>query len=56
MDIKYIIPLFTPSAVDCPSSVSKTARHMAHCAFAIMNDTKNKKQKTNIDLILCIIR
>ena len=56
MDIKYIMPLLTPCAVDCPSSLSKTARHIAHCEFAIIDATKNRKQKTNIVLILCIIR
>ena len=56
MDIKYIIPLLTPSAVDCPSSFSKTARHMAHCAFECRNKAKIKKQKTNLDFKLYIIR
>jgi len=29
------MPLLTPFAVDCPTSLSKTALHIAHCAFTL---------------------
>jgi len=32
------MPLFTLFAVSCPTSLSKTALHIAHCAFIIAND------------------
>jgi len=56
MDIKYIIPLLTPSAVDCPSSLSKTARHMAHWAFVSSMEKNINTQRITLGFILCIIR
>jgi len=32
------MPLFTPCAVDWPTSLSRTALHIAHCAFIFVND------------------
>lgn len=42
MAIKYTIPLLIPAAALWPSSFSKTARHIAHCASAGMEMNKTK--------------
>lgn len=53
--IKYTIPLLMPAAALWPSSFSKTARHIAHCASAGM-DTKRTKINMINTLFLDIVR
>ena len=48
MAIRYTIPSFMPFADACPSSLSNTALHIAHCPIAA-SATKNKTIK-NINL------
>ena len=49
--IKYIMPSLTPSAVNCPSSLSKTALHIAHCAFPLKKKRIKKSKKTSFRFI-----
>ncbi len=57
-----MMPLFMPLAVLCPSSLSKTARHIAHCASTGIETNNNRiKIKAvffifNNDEILCFSR
>ena len=41
------MPSLTPSAVVWPSSLSKTARHIAHCASAERLDSNNMIKMNN---------
>lgn len=41
------MPLLTPSAMEVSASLSRTARHMAHCACDVVN-TNNKIEKSAI--------
>tara|TARA_R110002072_G_scaffold97994_10_gene215694 strand:- start:538 stop:903 length:366 start_codon:yes stop_codon:yes gene_type:complete len=47
--IKYTMPSLIPFAVVCPSSLSNTARHIAHCALPFRKKRKEKRKK----IILC---
>ena len=53
--IKYVIPLFTPSAIET-SPFSTTALHMAHCAKPALTLNKNRTKKEYNNLFLNIVR
>lgn len=54
-DIKYTIPLLTPLAVEWPSSLSNTARHIAHWALASKRKNREKTISAILDFRLYII-
>ena len=53
--IKYVIPLFTPSAM-LTSPPSTTALHIAHCALLIVEIKSNVITEMNVFNFLYIIR
>lgn len=55
MAIKYTIPLLIPSAVDEFSSLSKTARHIAHCASDNWGNSKKTIENKIIMLRFILI-
>jgi|TARA_B110000977_G_C11072541_1_gene490010 hypothetical protein len=53
--IKYVIPLFMPSAIET-SPFSTTALHIAHCEKTALMLNINKIKKEKNDLFLNIVR
>lgn len=56
--IRYMIPLLIPFAIPPSPSLSRTARHMAHCASArlgIANNSTHKKKMRVVFMSLNLV-
>ena len=54
--MRYTIPSLTASAFLPPSSDSRAARHMAHCAFTANEDQHSTAVKKRYLSLVCIVR